>query len=153
MLLSSKGFDMKKLLFMTFVLLMTFNVFAHNENQYGPHGGYIRMPGTYHTELVPKENQLFNIYLLDVNIKNPTTKNSSVSLSYQGKTGTKTSYKCIKVKDYFSCSLDSKVAVLDLKSGALIVEASREGKTGKAVEYSLPLSLDSSAPAHSKMHH
>lgn len=132
---------MKNFFFIIATLIMTFNVYAHNEDKFGPHKGYIKMPGIFHTELVPEQRQSFKVYLLDVNIKNPTTENSNVTLSYEGTDGNKNPYKCIKVKDYFSCSVDSKTTAVDLNKGSLIVEASREGKKGNKAIYSLPLSL------------
>lgn len=133
---------MKHLFFMIATLIMTFNVYAHNENKYGPHNGYIRMPGVFHTEVVPEKNQNFRIYLLDVNIKNPSTQNSTVALRYEGDKGFSAQYKCLKEKEYFSCSIDSNTTTLDLRSGSLVVEASREGKKGTPARYPLPLSLN-----------
>lgn len=127
--------------FLLSALLISSNLFAHNEDKFGPHNGYIKMPGIFHTELVPEHGQNFKIYLLDVNIKNPTTENSNVILSYEGSNGNKNQYKCIKMKDYFSCSIDPKTTTLDFNKGSLVVEALREGKKGNKAIYSLPLSL------------
>ncbi len=53
---------------------------GHGENRPGPHQGRIKMPGAFHTELVPIDPQNFRIYLLDANLKNPTVKKSSVEV-------------------------------------------------------------------------
>ena len=42
------------------------NAFAHGEDKAGPHGGFIRMPGAYHTEVVPVSKNQAKVYLLDM---------------------------------------------------------------------------------------
>ena len=55
------------LIFSTLTVLSV-NLFAHGEDKPGPHGGYIRMPGSFHTEVV-KEKAGYRVYLLDINWK------------------------------------------------------------------------------------
>jgi hypothetical protein len=50
---------------------------AHGEDKAGPNGGFIRMPGAFHTELVPSGKDKLKVYLLDIQWKNPSLKNSS----------------------------------------------------------------------------
>ena len=57
-----------------------FNQYSYADELLGPHGGYYRMSGRDHIELVPKLNGEFSVYLLDLRLKNPTIKNSSVNV-------------------------------------------------------------------------
>ena len=51
---------------------------AHGEDRPGPHGGIIRMPGAFHTELRPKSNREFELFLLDMKWGEPSVAQSSV---------------------------------------------------------------------------
>ena len=42
----------KMMAFLVTFILMTSQSWAHGEDKYGPHKGFIRMPGAFHTELV-----------------------------------------------------------------------------------------------------
>lgn len=117
------------------VITMSMNLYAHGEDKPGPHGGYIRMPGAFHTEVI-KEKDGFRVYLLDLNWKNPSVLDSSVSASIQvGKK--KTDLICTQESDSFLCksSLPQK--------GDLNIKARREGQTGGISSYKLPLKFDS----------
>jgi hypothetical protein len=52
---------------------------AHGMDKPGPHGGFIKMPGSFHTELILEE-QKAKVWLLDANFENPTIKESSLGL-------------------------------------------------------------------------
>lgn len=110
---------------------------AHGEDQQGPHGGEIRMPGAFHTELVQKKPNSFLVYLLDIDWKNPVTQNSSVEASIM-KANTNTNLTCISNKDHFECK--SPTRLTSFKNGEeLTIKAVREGATGGLAVYKLPL--------------
>jgi hypothetical protein len=119
-----------------FTLLNTLSlvVFAHGEDKPGPHGGYIRMPGAFHTEVV-KEETGYRIYLLDLNWKNPSVLDSSTSASIEAGKKT-TELSCAKESDSFFCksSLPQK--------GILKINAKREGQPGATSSYRLPLKFE-----------
>lgn len=123
------------------VLIMTMittQADAHGENRLGPNGGYVRMPGPFHTELVPSENNSFKVYLLDMEWKNPSIKDSRVTVSFHSKE--KSTAQCKVEKNFYICSFDPKVDLT--KKGELIVQAKREGQVGNEVKYLVPLALE-----------
>jgi hypothetical protein len=128
---------MKKI-FLMLVLLIAQNLYAHGEDKYGPNNGIIRMPGTFHTELVlfQNENSYF-VFLLDVSNKNSTNKDSSVQLRYQNKTKI-INFICVPDMDHFTCETKEKI---DAKNGQLIISAIRKSNKGTDAIYDLPLSL------------
>lgn len=111
-------------------------LFAHGEDTPGPHKGFIRMPGAFHTELVPDGAKGVKVYLLDVAFRNPITKNSQVSakLVSQGKDVDTT---CTPQVDFFLCRLP--LDLRQMKSGKFIVTAERDGIKGGPATYELPL--------------
>lgn len=112
-------------------------VFAHGESEKGPHGGYIRMPGAFHTELVPqKDLSKFKIYLLDIGFKNPTVEGSSIKVTYSGASTQEA--QCAVVTNYYDCQFQSKISK---NSGTLIIDATRMGVTGDKASYNLPLKI------------
>ena len=106
--------------------------FAHGENKPGPHGGHIRMPGSFHTELV-LQSHMARVYLLDIGFKNPTTKNSTLFMKVVSGPGTK-EVACSSKEEYFECHIPD----LELVKG-IQVKATRSGITGKEITYSMPL--------------
>lgn len=125
---------MKKLALSLIVVLVTLQVWSHGEDKPGPHGGFISMPGAFHVELVPVNSRQIKAYLLDINWKNPTLKNSSIQLSMGS-----ISSKCAAKADHFVCNFPASI---DLnKTGELKVDSTRENKKGSIVTYSLPLKL------------
>ena len=109
-------------------------VFAHGEDKPGPHGGVIRMPGAYHTEVVLLGASKLKVYLLDIHWKNPSVKDSSVSVTFGEE-----KIQCEKEREFFVCTFDESV---DLKSkGKLVVESIREKQRGNLVEYEVPLKV------------
>lgn len=122
---------------LTFLVLtiLSLDALAHGEDKPGPHGGYIRMPGTFHTEVV-KEKAGYRIYLLDINWKNPSVLASDVKASIHiGEN--KTELNCTKESDSYLCksSLPQK--------GILNIIAKREGQVGGIPSsYKLPLKFE-----------
>ncbi len=125
-----------------FTLLMTLIlgegvVYAHGEDKLGPNGGFIRMPGAFHTEVLPLGANKLKVYLLDINWENPSVLNSSLSVSLRSK---KTSQaKCEVQENYYLCEFPMEVNLT--KRGELSVEAQRENQKGNMVSYELPLKL------------
>ncbi|QDK44667.1 hypothetical protein DOM22_05570 [Bdellovibrio sp. ZAP7] len=137
---------MKKII-LTISILIASKAFSHGEDKPGPNGGFIRMPGAYHTEVVADGNQL-KVYLLDINWKNPSTKNSSVEIVLPAVS--KSPLKCQSQVTYFSCSLPTNI---DLKKkGQLLVNSQREGQKGNQASYELPLKLEKIDDGHGGHH-
>lgn len=110
---------------------------GHGEDKLGPHKGYVRMPGAFHTELVVEGSKAY-LYLLDFDWKNPTIENSGVSAKlHRGKA--RYEMKCTAAKNHFVCE-NSVVKAFEEKD-VLEVEAERNGKKGIPVKYDWPLSL------------
>lgn len=117
-------------------LLFQIKAFGHGEDKPGPNGGYIRMPGAFHTELVQINDQKFKVYLLDINWKNPTTKDSSIEALIK--------FKAESISA--SCKTESTVFVCDVPKGKSLksakeisLKAKRQNAVGAAVSYELPL--------------
>lgn len=108
---------------------------AHGEDKSGPHGGHIRMPANFHTEVVADSDGSFHIYLLDMQFENPVIKNSSIK-AYIQSSKKKLNLKCaIMGTDHFRCS-----GLKPQKSGSLIVNAKRDGiQASMEAKYELPL--------------
>lgn len=121
------------------MLLFVFgtNVYSHGENQLGPHKGYVRMPGAFHTELVPLSDTKFKLYLLDVRWKNPSVENSKLSMVILDKE-LAGAVSCNKEKKYYTCELPDGYS---LKSGKITVKSSYKNLPGIEVSYILPLGL------------
>ncbi len=109
---------------------------AHGEDKLGPHGGYVRMPGAFHTEVKISGHEV-QVYLLDMEWKNPTVENSTVRVSYQGDAKI-SKLKCNALKNEFSCELPKS---FNSKRGKLRVTAVRNGAKGGVAEYNIPLKL------------
>lgn len=117
--------------------IYSIDAFSHGEDKAGPHGGYVRMPGAFHTEVLIEGDGL-RVYLLDINWKNPSVKDSSVEAVI--KTGKTTNVlNCEKEKDSYLCS--SKKDALTL-AGNLEILAKREGQVGTTAVYPLPFKLE-----------
>ena len=123
------------------------SAFAHGEDKPGPHGGVIRMPGAFHTEVVAQGDNAIDVYLLDINWKDQTVKDSSVSVSHVD--GQRlTALKCQGRENLFSCEAESG----ELKSGALTLKSSRLGVQGVEVTYPLPLRVGPANDGHKGAH-
>lgn len=117
--------------------LYTSFAFSHGEDKPGPNGGYIKMPGAFHTELLLEGSESLKIFLLDMNWKNPTTQNSEVAIKLNNFKKSE-SLKCEKQVSNFVCTLPKNV---NLNSGQIEVQATREGQKGNLAVYKLPLQL------------
>lgn len=109
---------------------------AHGEDQPGPHGGSIRMPGAFHTEVLVNNDKSVQVYLLDMNFKNPTLKDSKVAVRMENNKKS-VPFKCMPMDDHFHCQAEGNSAL----KGKLIVEATRENAVGNEAVYELPLKL------------
>lgn len=120
---------------------------AHGEDKPGPHGGFIRMPGGFHTELKLSDKNL-EVYLLDINWKDPVVEQSSVNVEYStaGKTSSLT---CSPGEKFFSCTYPKEFRK---DQGKLMVLAERKGMKGAKAEYELPLKLIKLNDEHSSHH-
>ncbi len=123
--------------FFTLTLALAGTVFAHGEDELGPHKGYIKMPGAYHIEVIPGKDTI-DIMLLDVNFKNPTVLNSHIKAKITSGSQT-VELKCESMANYFSCPVNASMLT---SKGALVVDSERQLAEGSAVEYPLPLHLE-----------
>ncbi len=123
---------MKKLLFVSCLFYGVFS-FSHGGDKPGPHGGYVEMPGLLHTEVVPDKDGSFHIYLLDIEFKNPTVKNSEVQAWLTvAASKDKIELKCETMEDtHFHCIPPKKYS----KATGLIIKAKREQAQGNEVTY------------------
>lgn len=129
-------------------LLLTINtsvVLAHGEDKLGPNGGFVRMPGAFHTEIVPVGANELKVFLLDMEWKNPSVLNSSVELTYS-----ETKSKCEVKEKYYLCEFPKSVDLT--KKGKIKLTAQREKMKGNSVVYELPLSLKNETDPHSGHH-
>lgn len=130
--------------------LISYKAFAHGEDKPGPNNGFIRMPGTFHTELVPETDGNFRVYLFDVNNKNPAVKDSSVEFKVKdGKSVV--SFKCLPMDDHFLCANEKKIT--DFKKAQIVIKAKRLGVKGTEAVYDFPLTSVKPEVDHSKLHH
>ena len=126
---------------LSFLFLLNFivptSVFAHGEDKHGPNKGYIKMPGAFHTEVVPSSDGSYRVYLVDFYNKNPTVKNSAVE--FQIKDGEEVIvFDCKTVKNsYYDCTSKEK----NRNKGQIILTAKRLGSQGRPAVYDLPLKL------------
>lgn len=122
-----------------FSLIFTPSLWAHGENKRGPHGGYIRMPGAFHTELVQTSPTELRVYLLDMNFKNATTADSSVSGQIRYAKGL-VSLDCGAKADHFVCILPESASMENATE--IVLKARRAGVAGAPATYSYPLKLN-----------
>ena len=106
-----------------FLLLAVPQVQAHKMDEPGPHQGIIKMPASFHTELVKKKNNMFQVYLLDQDLQNPSIAKSGVEFWF--KAGAKEfEFKCEpQENEYFLCQTDAKVPA----KGKVTLKTYREG--------------------------
>lgn len=140
---------MNQLICAALTLLVSLTAFAHGEDKLGPHGGFIQMPGAYHTELVPEGTHTLKVYFLDISWKPQAPNESSVSISYAGKKTLQAT--CESQETHFACTFPPEV---DLgKKGKLVVTSQHEKQKGNEVTYKLPLKLQSENAGHGGAHH
>jgi len=121
--------------------LLARGALAHGEDKAGPHGGFIRMPGAFHIEVLhDSASSRILIYLLDMEWRNPTISNSTASAKLKKK-GKVQPLKCQSKDLYFECLLPQGE---NLSKGQLEILAKREMQQGNVAIYQLPLKLDGS---------
>jgi hypothetical protein len=124
-----------KNIIITAILLFGQFALSHGENKPGPHRGYIRMPGAFHTEVVPINATDFQVFLLDLNWQKPTVVDSSVQAKVVS-LNKEIAFGCNKDGDHFMCKIPTGFS---LNRGQLILKAKRENSTGADAIYELPL--------------
>jgi hypothetical protein len=133
-----------------FLIGLAFQAWGHGEDKLGPNGGFIRMPSNFHTEVVPVKDDQFEVYLLDINFKNPTLEKANIQVQ-QKVAGKNLPVKCQKTeKAAFLCILSQGQ---NLKVGELVLQSKRLGQKGVAVAYALPLALTKSKRDSKENHH
>lgn len=117
---------------------------AHGELKPGPHGGEIRMPGAFHIEVVASSVAV-DVYLLDMQFKNPRVVDSSVNVTLD-RDGDRLALECrvANRKKMFRCLLPNDE---ELSAGRLLVNASRGGVPAESIHYELPLKWSDTTPA------
>ena len=128
------------------LIFSTNTLHAHGTNKLGPNGGYIQMPGTFHTELVDNGKD-FHVYLLDISFKNPMVQESKVSLKY--KASKDSVVDCRPEGSKFICP-KPKAGMDSVKE--IIVKAKRDKSMGSDAVYLWPLKLVQPAPAAHSSH-
>ena len=121
-----------------FVTIFMFSSFslqanAHGMNKAGPHGGFIRMPGMYHIELVPSGLEL-KVYFLDMNFKPMPINDASLELILVGKKPQKA--QCLKEIHFFRCDTNEQSYK---KYKEVSVESSINGSEDVKSVYKVPL--------------
>ncbi|MGE0762594.1 MAG: hypothetical protein AB7N80_04895 [Bdellovibrionales bacterium] len=131
--------EFKLLLAITSLLMAVSQAGAHGEDRPGPNGGFIQMPGAFHTEVVPLKKNQVAVYLLDMNWKDPRVSNSSVTAVYMSdhKTTQKVNGDCAPAANHFVCNFTNKVDLT--KAGKLVLETKRNAQQGNPAIYKLPL--------------
>jgi len=123
--------------FVTLLLstILSQTAFAHGMNKAGPNGGYVRMPGDYHVELVSKDKDIM-VYFLDMMFRPIAIDQASVTLSLNGTKSFKTA--CVKEAKSFVCHLKGE-SLSNYKEAVL--ETTKNGKAVAKSSYKLPLSF------------
>lgn len=146
--MKTKILNKKLILMFLFVSLLVVRAqvsYAHGEDKPGPHNGYVRMPGPFHTEIVEASGLIISVYLLDMEWKNPTVAKSRVSLKVT-RNAKDIPFTCKPEKNFFKCSLPSGV---QLKAGDKVaVVAIREGIKGGEVVYNYPFKRPTTMNSH-----
>ena len=111
------------------------HAFAHGEDRPGPHGGVVRMPGPFHTEVLADGKEALKVFLLDVEFKNPTVSTSLVDVRWRSGVR-ELNLACTARVDHFRCATPPG-AYLD--AGELTLRAVRDGASANPATYPLPL--------------
>lgn len=132
------------------LLFLTTTGWTHGEDKFGPHGGYIRMPSNYHTEVKVENNRTLKVYLLDLHWKNPTIQNSTVEATHKSAANQKSpsaavTTQCEPKENFFLCQFPSRINLT--RSGEIKLATQRDGQKGVEVLYPLPLKLEKPAAA------
>lgn len=123
--------------FVTILLttLISSGAFAHGMNKPGPNKGYVRMPGTYHIELVAAKN-ILKVYILDMTFKPLPMTKATAAITLKGLKEEK--IECTKGTEFFLC--DTKDTNMK-KYKEILVESSKAGERVATSTYKLPLSF------------
>ncbi|MBC7712148.1 MAG: hypothetical protein H7177_02350 [Rhizobacter sp.] len=123
--------------FVTLLLtvFLSTNAFAHRMNKPGPNNGFIRMPGTYHIELVAQKN-IIKFFFLDIGFKPLPTTKATVKMALKGLT--EVAVSCVKETQFFLC--DMKDANMN-KYSEIDVKTSKAGEKEVTSIYKIPLSF------------
>lgn len=142
---------MKALLALFLTSLLSVSAFAHGEDKPGPHGGFVRMPGLFHTEVAfDTKDDSFHLFLLDVEFKNPTVKNSSVEAVVEQGKKSKVSFSCsVMGGNHYHCKPQRPYSK---SNGKLVLKATRDGAAGTA-EYQFPLKFAEGTASSQKSSH
>lgn len=127
---------------MALTILTSFTAYAHGEDKPGPHGGHIKMPANFHTEVIADKDGSFHVYLLDIQFQNPTVKDSEIKAFVKsGKK--KINLKCaVMGENHFHCKGSKPIT-----SGSLTLKAKREGTWASMdAKYDLPLKAFDAKP-------
>lgn len=111
------------------------SLWAHGEDKPGPHGGVIRMPGAFHTEVKQVDENSLAVYLLDINFQGPTVRDSSVKVAIKAEE-TEKSLVCKANQTFFTCEVPKDATLL---KGDLLLTAVRMGAKGIEMRYPFPL--------------
>lgn len=118
------------------ILFISLSLFAMGGNKLGPNGGFIKMPGSYHVELVDK-GETYQVFLLDMSMKNATTENSSLNINYSRILNQK--INCTPMQNFFSCKKSNS----GLRNYTEIaIESVRNKVKGSVTRYKIPLELE-----------
>lgn len=109
---------------------------GHGDDKPGPHGGYIKMPGAYHTELVFEKEYNFYFYLLDANFQSPIVIDSSIDVVFKT-SDLEIPQSCKPKEIYFLCVMPEGVTAATLNK--IVVKSKRANKVGRDVVYGFPL--------------
>lgn len=134
-----------KILLSVITVLSSSWAYAHGEDKLGPNGGHIRMPGSFHTELVLDGDKGFKVFLLDIDWKNPVTKNSQVRAELKWKSET-LKLECKEEKTFFSCLLPKGKSLKDLSE--VILQSTRGVAKGGPAKYAWPLKTSTEKMDH-----
>lgn len=137
---------MKKIMLCFLFIFSSTIVFAHGEDKLGPNGGFIRMPGAFHTEIIPDGKNKLNVYLLDMQWENPSVVKSNLKVIHNGKTEA----ACIIKDTFYVCTFPKSINLT--KKGKLKLIAEREEQKGMEVSYPLPLKLQAPDDGQGRHH-
>lgn len=115
------------------LLLVSQASFAHGMNKAGPHGGFVRMPGNYHIELVPSGLEL-KVYFLDMNFKPLPINDATVEVILNGKKPI--TAQCLKEMQFFRCDTHEQSYK---KFKEISIESSLNGSAEAKSVYKVPL--------------
>ena len=124
-----------KTLLSSILLIISLKTFGHGEDKFGPNGGYLKMPGNFHTEVVPEKDGKLKVFLLDISFKSPVVKNSKIAVTVSN--NKKKEINCTAKRDHFLC----ETSKADLSKGTLNIVAERNAVKGADAIYDLPLAL------------